>query len=790
MSDTEIKGVEPYHEPAGGWGALRATAAALAHSRNSVTGAGLLLKQNQPDGFDCPGCAWPDPKHTSSFEFCENGAKAVSWEATSKRVTPEFFAKYTVSELWLKSDHWLEDQGRLTHPMAYDRASDRFVAVSWDEAFSRIGQILNSLPSPDLADFYTSGRASNEAAFLFQLFARAYGTNNFPDCSNMCHEASSVGLPRVIGIGKGTVTIEDFDKADMIFCIGHNPGTNHPRMMTPLRDASRRGAPIIVINPFRERALERFEAPQEPIEMLTRSSTPISTQYHQVKVGGDAAALKGIMKALLAIDDAALQAGRPSVLDTAFIAEHTHGFEDFTQDLRATEWGTIACASGLSREALEGIAEVYAKAERPIICYGMGLTQHRTGTSNVEQIVALLLMRGAIGREGAGICPLRGHSNVQGDRTVGITEKPSKVFLDKLGAVFGFEPPRQPGRSVVDTIAAMRDGKCKALISLGGNLAVAAPDTAVSFDAFRQLSLNVTIATKLNRTHLLTGGEAFILPCLGRTEMDKQAGGQQSITVEDSMSMVHASRGFIKPASEHLRSEPAIIAGIAKATLKPSASVDWDAMIGNYDLIRDKIEVVIPELFRAYNEQIRQPGGFRLYNSASERVWKTPTGKANFVPFRGVEEDEHFNDPLVLRLTTMRSHDQYNTTIYGLNDRYRSLFGRRDVIFMNAQDIQRAGLTPGARVDLWSLHQPKAGVRPRVLRGLTVVNYPLPEGSCGAYYPEANSLVPLEHCDPDSLTPSYKSVPIRVLPAENTNDDSDTTIATEGLTGKAQAAHT
>lgn len=789
MSETEIQGVEPYHEPAGGWGALRATAAALARSRNSLTGAGLLLKQNQPDGFDCPGCAWPDPKHTSSFEFCENGAKAVSWEATAKRVTPEFFAQYTVSELWQKSDHWLEDQGRLTHPMAYDRASDRFVAVSWDEAFSRIGQILNSLPSPDLADFYTSGRASNEAAFLYQLFVRLYGTNNFPDCSNMCHEASSVGLPRVIGIGKGTVTIEDFDKADMIFCIGHNPGTNHPRMMTPLREASRRGATIIVINPFRERALERFEAPQEPLEMLTRSSTPIGTQYHQVKVGGDAGALKGIMKALLDLDDTALKAGQSRVLDTAFIETHTHGFEAFVADLRATGWDAITAASGLTRAALEGIAAVYAKAERPIICYGMGLTQHRTGTSNVEQIVALLLMRGAIGREGAGICPLRGHSNVQGDRTVGISEKPSKAFLDKLGEVFEFEPPRQPGRSVVDTLAAMRDGQCKALISLGGNLAVAAPDTAVSFDAFRRLELNVSIATKLNRTHLLTGGVAFILPCLGRTEMDKQAGGQQSVTVEDSMSMVHASRGFIKPASEHLRSEPAIIAGIAKATLKPSPAVDWDAMIGNYDLIRDKIEVVMPDLFRAYNEQIRQPGGFRLYNSASDRVWKTPTGKANFVPFCGLEEDEHFSDPLVLRLTTMRSHDQYNTTIYGLDDRYRSLFGRRDVIFMNAQDIQRAGLVPGARADLWSFHQPQQGAQPRVLRGLTVVNYPLPEGSCGAYYPEANSLVPLEHCDPDSLTPSYKSVPVRILPATNIDDGGDTTVGTEGLTGRAQAAH-
>ena len=676
--------------------------------------------------------------------------------------------------------------------MAYDRASDRFVAVSWDEAFARIGQILNRLPSPDLADFYTSGRASNEAAFLYQLFVRLYGTNNFPDCSNMCHEASSVGLPRVIGIGKGTVTIEDFDKADMIFCIGHNPGTNHPRMMTPLREASRRGATIIVINPFRERALERFEAPQQPVEMLTRSSTPISTQYHQVKVGGDAAALKGVMKALLALDDAAMKAGRARVLDTAFIETHTHGFEAFAEDLRATDWGAIAAASGLSREALEGIAEVYARAERPIVCYGMGLTQHRTGTSNVEQIVALLLMRGAIGREGAGICPLRGHSNVQGDRTVGITERPSKAFLDKLGEVFGFEPPRQPGRAVVDTIAAMRDGLCKALISLGGNLAVAAPDTAVSFDAFRRLELNVGIATKLNRTHLLSGGEAFILPCLGRTEMDVQAGGQQSVTVEDSMSMVHASRGFIKPASEYLRSEPAIIAGIAKATLRNpaavAAAVDWDAMIGNYDLIRDKMEVVMPGLFRAYNERIREPGGFRLPNSAADRVWNTPTGKANFVPFSGLEEDEHFADPLVLRLTTMRSHDQYNTTIYGLNDRYRSLFGRRDVIFMNAQDIQRAGLSAGARADIWAFHQPADGARRRVLRGLTIVNYPLPEGCCGAYYPEANGLVALDHRDPDSLTPSYKSVPVRILPAQSADDGGDTTIGTEGLSGRTPVA--
>jgi molybdopterin-dependent oxidoreductase alpha subunit len=784
MSETEIEGVRPYEDPAGGWGALKATAEALAHSRNALGGSGLLLKQNQPDGFDCPGCAWPDPKHTSSFEFCENGAKAVSWEATAKRVTPEFFAAHTVAELWRKSDHWLEDQGRLTHPMAYDRASDRYLEISWDEAFTRIGQVLRDLPSPDLADFYTSGRASNEAAFLYQLFVRLYGTNNFPDCSNMCHEPSSVGLPRVIGIGKGTVTIEDFDKADMLFCIGHNPGTNHPRMMTQLRDASRRGAPIIVLNPFRERALERFLAPQQPVEMLTQSPTPIGTQYHQVRIGGDAAALKGVMKALLELDDAAVREGGSRVVDIDFIQTHTHGYEAFCEDLRSASLDAIVAAGGLSKEALEGIARVYAKAERPIVCYGMGITQHSTGTANVEQIAALLLMRGAIGREGAGICPLRGHSNVQGDRTVGISERPPKAFLDKLGEVFGFEPPRKNGRSVVDTLEAMRDGRCQALISLGGNLAVAAPDRDASFAGFRKLRLNVSIATKLNRTHLLTGqGQAFLLPCLGRTEVDKQAGGPQSITVEDSMSMVHASRGFVKPASPLLRSEPAIVAGLAKATLRGGPAVDWDAMIGNYDLIRDKIEVVMPDLFRAFNERIREPGGFRLYNSASERVWKTPTGKANFMPFLGVEEDEVIPDPSVLRLATMRSHDQYNTTIYSLDDRYRSLFGRRDVVFMNTKDIARAGLQPGALADIQALHQPADGEPRRVLRAVTVVEYPLPAGSCGAYYPEANCLVGLNQHDPDALTPSYKSVPVRVVASAGRVEGEDMQVTMEGLAG-------
>jgi molybdopterin-dependent oxidoreductase alpha subunit len=765
MSDFDIDGVHPYDDPAGGWGALRATAKALAHSRNELGSIELLARQNQPHGFDCPGCAWPDPKHTSSFEFCENGAKAVTWEATSKRASPEFFAQHTVSVLCQQSDHWLEDQGRLTHPMAYDSATDCFIPVSWEAAFSRIAAALRSLASPDNADFYTSGRASNEAAFLFQLFARRFGSNNFPDCSNMCHEASSVGLPRTIGIGKGTVTLEDFDKADLILSMGHNPGTNHPRMMTTLRAASRRGANIIVINPFRERALERFTAPQQPAEMMTTTSTPIATQYHQVRVGGDAAALKGIMKALLELDEQAQARNVARPLDMEFIEGHTHGFADFAADIRATTWEAVVVASGLTRDALHGIAALFARAERPIICYGMGVTQHRTGTANVEQIAALLLLRGAIGREGAGICPIRGHSNVQGNRTVGITERPSTEFLSSLGAVFGFQPPTRPGRSVLDTLAAMRDGRCSALISLGGNLAVAAPDSSMVFDAFRRLELNVGIATKLNRTHLLVARQSFILPCLGRTEQDWQAQGLQSVTVEDSMSMVHASRGFALPASDQLRSESAIIAGIAKAAQCSGASLNWDALISDYALIRDKIEAVMPELFFAFNEKIKEPGGFRLPNSASRRIWKTSTGKANFIPFPGVEEDRRFEDPRVLRLATMRSHDQYNTTIYSLNDRYRGIFGRRDVIFMNAQDIHRAGLFPGAAADVWAISQPGAANPPRVLRKLTVVAYLLPEGCCGAYYPEANVLVSLEDHDPDCLCPSYKSVPVRVIPS-------------------------
>src|ERR1700761_1923786 len=537
----EVPGYRPYHGSAGGWDALKATAVALRRQGELVDDGVALLKSNQPDGFDCPGCAWPDPKHTSAFEYCENGAKAVSWEATKKRTPPEFFAEHTLTELRAWSDHDLEDQGRITHPMAYDAASDRYLPIAWDDAFARIGAALNALPDPNMAEFYTSGRASNEAAFLFQLFARAYGTNNFPDCSNMCHEATSVGLPKSIGVGKGTVTLEDFDHADCIFSMGHNPGTNHPRMMTTLREASKRGAPIVVFNPLKERSLERFSAPQDPVEMATFGSTPIASSLYQVCAGGDVAVLKGMMKRVLQRDAEDIAAGGTGKLDRAFIAEHTVGLGELVADLEATNWADIEAKASLSRADIEAAADVYIAAERVSLCYGMGVTQHRHGTANVQQMANFLMLRGNLGREGAGIAPLRGHSNVQGDRTVGITEIPSAALLEGMAHEFGFEPPRDKGHNAVEAIEAIRDGRSKALVCLGGNLAVAMSDPDVTFRAMRSLDLVVHIATKLNRSHLLLARQSFILPCLGRTEIDIQAMGRQSVTVEDSMSMVHAS---------------------------------------------------------------------------------------------------------------------------------------------------------------------------------------------------------------------------------------------------------
>ncbi len=760
MARKRPDGIRDYNGPAGGWGALKAVALALKDQQAIVRAGPALLSQNKPDGFDCPSCAWPDPNHTSSFEFCENGAKAVAWEATSRKVDADFFKQHSVADLWSKSDYWLEDQGRLTEPLRYNDQTGHFEPVAWDVAFKAIGDRLAALDDPDKAEFYTSGRASNESAFIYQLFVRQFGTNNFPDCSNMCHEATSVGLPKSIGVAKGTVSLEDFDNADLILSFGHNPGTNHPRMMATLRDVRKRGAKIVVFNPLRERALEKFESPQSPVEMLTLSATQIASTYFQLRVGGDAAAIKGICKALLKLDADARAIGAEPVLDHAFIAENTAGFDAFAADLEATGWDHIERQSGLSRAALESAAAQYANAKSTIVCYGMGITQHVTGTSNVQQLVNLLLLKGNIGRAGAGICPLRGHSNVQGDRTMGIWERPSKTLLDNLGRVFDFEPPRERGHSVVNAIAAMCDGAAKAVICLGGNLAVACADPQACSEGFRNVDMSVHIATKLNRTHLMTARrDSFILPCLGRTDIDEQTTGPQHLTVEDSMSVVHASRGFVKPPGDLVRSEVWIIANIAKSTLRGKGGVDWDGFASDYDLIRDKIEAVFPD-FAGMNAQVRTPGGFTLPNAAARREWRTETGKANFLIAPTLEEDDPLADPFVLNLTTMRSHDQFNTTIYGLNDRYRGVFGRRDVVFMNVREMDRRGLQEGDLVDLVTVG--KFARADRICAALTLVEYNLPDGCCGAYYPETQRLVALEYIDPISRTPAYKSVPVHV----------------------------
>ncbi|WP_166363601.1 FdhF/YdeP family oxidoreductase [Pseudomonas akapageensis] len=750
----KVPGVRDYDGPAGGWGALKATATAVREQMDALKAPVTLLRTNQPEGFDCPGCAWPDKESRSTFQFCENGAKAVTWEATNKRVTPEFFANHPVSTLLHRSDYELEDLGRLTHPLVYDRATDTYQPIEWEAAFARIGEILRGL-QPDQVEFYTSGRASNEAAYLYQLFAREYGTNNFPDCSNMCHEPTSVGLPRSIGIGKGTVSLEDFDVCELIISIGHNPGTNHPRMMGTLHEASRRKVPIMVFNPLRERALERFADPQSMIEMATYGSTRIASTYLQVKAGGDAAAIKGVMKALLELDKTVGQA-----LDYEFLAKHTIGFDALKADLDATQWPDIEHASGLHQVEMEKVAAAYAKSNATIVTYGMGITQHNEGTANVRLICDLLMLRGNFGKPGAGICPLRGHSNVQGNRTVGITEKPSSSFLGKIEDVLGFKPPAAHGHDSVQAMQAMIAGTSKALICLGGNFAVALPDPGLCFPAMGKLDLSVHIGTKLNRTHLLVAKETFLFPCLGRTELDVQGGVRQSITVEDSMSMVHASAGKLTPASEFLRSEPAIVAGMANATL-PDSKVPWLELVADYDKIRDLIEKTVPG-FEAYNERIRVPGGFRMPLPPTERIWTTPSGKAEFFVFPGLHEDKVVDGADVLRLITLRSHDQYNTTIYALDDRYRGVFGRRDVLFMNQADLDSRGLAHGDLVDIETVTQ---GRKMRYEK-LTAIEYKISPGSVGAYYPEANQLVPLDYIDVDSGTPSYKSVPVRVMRSE------------------------
>ena len=767
--------IERYTGPAGGWGALRSVTHALLRQDIAVKGARTLLSANQPDGFDCPGCAWPDRNHASSFEFCENGAKAVAAEATARRAGPALFARHTVAELAERSDFWLEDQGRLTHPMVYDAASDKYVPIEWDAAFALVARHLNALPDPNQAVFYTSGRASNEAAFLYQLFVREYGTNNFPDCSNMCHEPSGSGMRAQFGVGKGTVTLQDFERADAIFIFGQNPGTNHPRMLGELRTAHKRGARIVSFNPLRERGLERFADPQDKREMATLGSTDISTHYFQLRVGGDLAAVKAMMKHVVEREDAGER-----LFDRAFIAEHTSGLDALVADLRAEPWSVLVEESGLTEAQLRAAGDVYAAAERTIVCWGMGITQHRDAVATIQMLGNLLLLRGNVGRPGAGPCPVRGHSNVQGDRTMGIWEKPPAALLDRLGEVFDFTPPRTPGWDVVDAIRAMREGKGRVFFALGGNFAAATPDTHETWKALRQCDLTVHVATKLNRSHIVHGREALILPCLGRTEIDLQATGAQGVTVEDSMSMVHLSSGINPPASPHLLSEPAIVARLAAATIGHRSRTPWLDLVDDYGRIRDLIEAVFDD-FKDFNARVAVPGGFRLRNTASERVWNTASGKADFF-VHAVPRDTPSHraralrrDTLVFTLMTTRSHDQYNTTIYGQDDRYRGVFGQRRVVFINAADIRALGLKDGDWVDLltvWNDDQERRADR------FKLVAYDIPRGNLAAYYPETNALVPLSSVAIHAGTPASKSIPVVLVPsapadAHSGNEDLD-----------------
>ena len=753
--------IKPYHHPAAGWGALKQVAAQLALQKIPVKGVMTLLAQNQPDGFDCPGCAWPDKEHTSTFEFCENGVKAVAAEATAKRVPPAFFEKHTVTALMGWSDFDLENEGRLTHPMRYNPVTDKYEAIAWDDAFALMAEHLQALADPNEAVFYTSGRASNEAAFLYQLFVREFGTNNFPDCSNLCHESTSIALPATVGIGKGSVTLHDFEHADTLLIFGQNPATNHPRMLGELREAAKRGARIVAINPLKERGLERFADPQSPFDMLSFKGSQISSLFIQPKLGGDLALIKGMIKYLIQWDDEAIRQGSERVVDVEFIQQHTLNFEAIAADARQESWDIIVEESGVPLAQIEEIARIYATGDRVISTWGMGITQHKHGVATIKTLVNLMLLRGNIGKEGAGLCPVRGHSNVQGNRTVGIYEKMPLEFLESLDRVFNITVPKTPGYDAVGAIEAMIAGKVKFFFGLGGNFSISTPDTERTWAGMRHCDLTAHVTTKLNRSHLVHGKQALILPCLGRTEIDTQASGPQGVTVEDSMSMVHVSYGMNKPASPQLLSEPAIVARLAHATLTHS-NTPWLALIDDYSQIRNLIEQTLPLAFQDYNERIKRPGGFRLPVPSSERIWKTASGKAEFT-LQAIPQQSpihlaraKYGDQLFVLMTT-RSHDQYNTTIYGMDDRYRGVFGERRVIFMHPDDIARQGLQAGDWINLISVWQD--GITRRADKFM-VVAYDIPQGCLSGYYPETNNLVPLESVADDSRTPTSKSIPV------------------------------
>ncbi|MGH9930702.1 MAG: FdhF/YdeP family oxidoreductase [Pyrinomonadaceae bacterium] len=748
--------IRPVSKVAGGVPSIIATAKTAWNEMGVVRGVQTLLKLNQKTGFDCPGCAWPEPDgERSHAEFCENGAKHVADEATIKRATPEFFREWSVVDLAEQSDYWLGKQGRLTHPMLLRRGATNYAAISWDDAFTLIAGELNSLNDPDEAIFYTSGRTSNEAAFLYQLFVRLFGTNNLPDCSNMCHESSGSALGETIGVGKGTVTLEDFDHAEAIFVIGQNPGTNHPRMLTALQKAKLNGCKLVHINPLPEVGMTRFKHPQDVLGWVGKGTT-LADLFLQVRINGDVALLQGISKAVLVEEERR----QGKVLDHEFIRSYTSGLKDFAAAINDVTWEEITEQSGISRAQLEEAAKIFIESERTIFCWAMGLTQHKNAVANIQEIVNLMLLRGQIGKLGAGLCPVRGHSNVQGDRTMGIWERPTDAFLDQLGSEFNFEPPRRHGYDTVKAIAAMHAKRARIFFALGGNFLSATPDTEYTAEALRRCSLTVHVSTKLNRAHLITGEQALFLPCLGRTETDLQRSGPQFVTTENSMAVVEASRGFLKPASDDLLSEPAIVARLAMATLGDRSPVDWQAFIADYDLIRDHIERVVPG-FEDYNVRVRQPGGFHLPSPPRERIFNTPSGRAVFtvhaLPHHNLGSDQYL-------MMTIRSHDQFNTSIYGLDDRYRGIYNGRRVVFLNHDDMCAAGLSAGQTVDLISHF---AGEE-RVARRFVVVPYSIPRRCAATYFPETNVLVPLGSVAEKSNTPASKSVVISIQPSADT----------------------
>lgn len=753
--ETNLIQIKPISKVAGGIPAIAEAMKSAWREMGPVRGVKTLLRLNQVGGFDCPGCAWPEPdRERPHAEFCENGAKHVADEATTKRLTTEFFKQWSVADLSQQPDQWLNQQGRLTCPLVLYAGASHYQPIDWEDAFALTAGELNSLNYPDEAIFYTSGRASNEAAFLYQLFVRQFGTNNLPDCSNMCHESSGTALGETIGVGKGTVTLADFELAEAIFVIGQNPGTNHPRMLSALQKAKRNGCLIVHINPLPEAGMTRFKHPQELGGWLGKG-TALADLFLQVRINGDVALLKGIMKEILGAEEK--QPGR--VLDQQFIEEHTSGFAEFKEALAKVPWGDLIEQSGVPRAKIADAARIFSESERTIFCWAMGLTQHKNAVANIQEIVNLMLLRGQIGKPGAGLCPVRGHSNVQGDRTMGIWERPAEAFLDRLAAEFDFDPPREHGLDTVRSIQAMYDRRAKVFFALGGNFLSATPDTEYTAEALRRCRLTVQVSTKLNRGHLITGEQALILPCLGRTEIDLQATGPQFVTTENSMAVVQASRGFLPPAGTKLLSEPAIVAGLALATLQERTTVDWEGLVANYDRVREHIERVVPG-FSDYNQRVRQPGGFHLPSPIRERIFKTVTGRAMFtvhnLPTHDLQPDQFM-------MMTIRSHDQFNTTVYGQDDRYRGIHHGRRVVLLNRDDISSVGLHEGQLVDLVSHFEGEE----RVARRFVVVPYDIPRRSAATYFPEANVLVPVRSVADKSNTPASKSVIITIELSEN-----------------------